>query len=196
MTATIHKCFSIEEYHHLIELGFFREGDRIELIRGDIIQMAAKGMLHSVCCTKLNQALTPLLAQKALLRCQDPIVLPSASEPEPDFAIVRNREDEYILGHPTPEDIILVIEIADSSLDYDRQVKLPLYAEANIEHYWLFNLADKQLETYSQPYQKLTGSFDYRQRLIFLPDKIVELPHFNNLILDLSSIFPDQDSQD
>jgi len=132
VTVTTKKRFTIEEYHSLTEIGFFKEDDRVELIQGEIIEMAAKGTAHTVCCKKLIRELPRLLAGQATIQCQDPILLPSGSEPEPDFAMVKNREDDYLASHPTPEDILLVIEIADSSLSYDREVKLPLYAEAGI----------------------------------------------------------------
>ncbi|MGB7059313.1 MAG: Uma2 family endonuclease, partial [Geitlerinemataceae cyanobacterium] len=89
-----------------------------------------------------------------------------------------------------PEDIIVVIEIADSSLEYDRTVKLPLYAEAGIPQYWIFNLPESQLEMYSQPYQKVQGSFDYSHRQILLPNSSVTLPELGDRTLDLSEIFP------
>jgi Uma2 family endonuclease len=185
------KRFTLDEYHRLIDSGFFAENERIELIRGEIIEMIAKETAHSFCCTRLNKELISILSRQAILRCQDPILLSSNSEPEPDFAIVRIRDDNYLSSHPTPQDVLLLIEIADSSINYDRTVKLPLYAEAGIEDYWIFNLQDKQLETYSNPYQKINDGFDYSQKHIYLPDRTVTLPKFTNLNLDLSKVFPD-----
>lgn len=125
----------------------------------------------------------------AELRCQDPITLPSGSEPEPDFTIARLASDHYLSGHPTPEDIFLVVEIADSSLDYDRDVKMPLYGEAGIPHYWIFNVVANQVEAYSEPYQDSQGNFGYRFKRIFLANQSVDLP-LPSSSLDLSSIFP------
>ncbi|MDC0832570.1 Uma2 family endonuclease [Geitlerinema sp. CS-897] len=190
MLAT--KKFSIEDYHRLIELGFFKEGDRIELIRGELVEMAAKGKRHTVCCMNLLEELAILLKGTAKIRCQDPIELPNLSEPEPDFAIVRMREDNYLKTHPQPEDIFLVIEIADSSLQFDREVKLPVYAEAGIENVWIFNLISDRLETYTQPDRMPTKKFEYRQRQIFLPEDTVILPNFFNSNLDLSTVFPQE----
>ena len=169
------KRFTIAEYHRLTEIGFFAEDDRVELIRGEINKMAAKGTAHTVCCSNLLQALARLLVDKATLRCQDPIALPSGSEPEPDFAIVRLRSDHYLAGHPTPEDILLVLEIADSSLDYDRAVKRSLYAEAGIAHYWIFNLIERCVEAYSEPYQN-GDLFNYAVTRIVLPAGTIALP--------------------
>jgi Uma2 family endonuclease len=190
MTLTTAKRFSLDEYHRLAELGFFHEDDRVELIRGEIIQMAAKGTPHTTCCSNLLEELAILVAGKAKVRCQDPIILPSSSEPEPDFVIVRLRTDNYLSAHPTPLDILLVIEIADSTLKYDQETKLPLYAEAGISDYWIFNLVKNQLETYTEPYQDSQGNFGYTVKRIVLPNQAIALPCFPDMSLDLSKVFP------
>ena len=187
--ATVKK-FTIEDYHRLTQLGFFQEDDKVELIRGEIIEMAAKGTPHSVCETRLERELYKRVGERATLRGQQPIILSSYSEPEPDRVIVRNREDDYLNSHPHPEDILLLIEIADSSLDYDQQAKLSVYAENNITDYWIFNLVEYCLECYSEPYQNLQGEFGYRRKLIYLPNESVALPCFPDLTLDLSKVFP------
>ncbi len=191
MTITTAKRFTLEEYHRLTELGFLTENDRVELIRGEIMQMAAKGTSHTNCCRDLLEELAGLLVGRAKLQCQDPIVLPSNSEPEPDFAILRKRADNYRFALPNADDVLLVIEIADSTLKYDREVKLPLYAEAGISDYWIFNLVKNQLETYSEPFQEFQGSFGYSMNRIVLPNKAVSLPCFPDLSLDLSKVFPE-----
>ncbi|AFY80362.1 Uma2 family endonuclease [Oscillatoria acuminata] len=192
MTISTAKRFTIQEYHRLTELGFFQEGDRIELIQGEIIQMGTKEIVHSVCNTLLVRELFNLVGRQATLQNQDPLSLPPNSEPEPDIALVKNRADDYLSGHPTPEDVILVIEIADSSLRYDREVKLPLYAKSGIADYWIFNLVNNTLECYSEPYQDNRESFGYRQRRIVLPNEQVSLPGFSDVLLDLAEIFPPQ----
>lgn len=191
MTLPTVKLFTLEEYHRLADLGFLTEDHRVELIRGEIIQMAAKGTRHTVCCSNLLEELPGLIAGRAKLRCQDPIILPPNSEPEPDFAIVRRRADNYLSAHPSPPDILLVIEVSDSTLKYDRETKLPLYAEAGIPDYWVFNLVDDRLEAYSEPYQEVRGSFNYSVRRIFLPNQTVTIPCFPELSLDLSKVFPE-----
>lgn len=190
MNAIAAKRFSINEYHRLAELGFFRENSRVELIAGEIVQMAAKGTKHSVCSTRLERELFKLVGERATLRGQEPIIIADDSEPEPDLAIARNRPDDYLSAHPSPTDILLLIEIADSSLSYDQQVKLPLYAQAGIVNYWLFNLQEECLEAYSEPYQNIQGSFGYRRKLIFLANESVNLPCFPDLYLDLAKVFP------
>lgn len=192
MTAVTAKRFSIAEYHRLGELGFFEPDDRIELIRGEIIIMAAKGRLHSVCNSLLVEELILLLARRARVRGQEPIILSDNSEPEPDVVIARNRADRYFSSHPEPADIWLVIEVADSTLKYDRTTKLSLYAETGISNYWIFNLVDNQLEMHSEPYQKQNGSFSYQLQRVVLPNQTVAIPGFPELSLDLSAVFPAQ----
>ncbi|KKD35868.1 Uma2 family endonuclease [Limnoraphis robusta] len=192
MAIATPKRFTVAEYHRLTELGFFTEDDRVELISGEFFDMAAKGTPHAVCETRLERELYKLIGDKATLRGQQPIILSSNSEPEPDRVIVVNREDDYLSSHPTAEDILLLIEISDSSLDYDQEIKLMAYAENNIKEYWIFNLIDYQLECYSEPYQKLDQSFGYRRKLIMLSNESVILPCFPELSLELSKIFPPQ----
>ncbi|MCG5059319.1 MAG: Uma2 family endonuclease [Limnoraphis sp. WC205] len=190
-TATL-KRFSPAEYHRLSELGILQESDRIELIRGELVKMAAKGMAHEVCITKLLRELPKLILDRATLRCQSPILLSSNSEPEPDFTIVTNRLDDYLTSHPTANDILFVIEISDSSLSYDQEVKLPLYAENIISDFWIINLCDRILQAYSKPYQKPQGAWGYRSQQIFLPSERISLPQFSDLLLDLAKVFPQQ----
>jgi Uma2 family endonuclease len=189
MTLATAKRFTITEYHRLADLDFFTEDDRVELIKGEIIKMAAKGKAHSVCNTRLYRELFKLLEEKATIRGQEPIII-NDSEPELDLTIVKNTPDDYFLNHPTPSDIFLIIEVADSSLKYDQEIKLSLYAEADISDYWIFNLVNYYLECYSDPYQDLQGKFGYRHKSIILPNESVKLPSFPELILDLTKVFP------
>ena len=116
MNVVTPKRFTIDEYHRLIELGFLTEGDRIELIRGELIQMTAKGTPHTFSTTRLCRQLDRLLNDKAVIRCQEPIIISVNSEPEPDVVIARGDEADYLAHHPYPEDIFLVVEISDSTL--------------------------------------------------------------------------------
>ncbi|MBW4633013.1 MAG: Uma2 family endonuclease [Iphinoe sp. HA4291-MV1] len=192
MTITTAKRFTIAEFDRLAELGFFSEDDRVELINGEIISMVSKGKPHAVCETRLARELYKLVGERATLRGQQPIIIPEYSQPEPDFVIAQNRDDDYLSAHPSPADILLLIEIADSSLKYDQEVKLPIYAEASVSHYWIFNLVDNFLECYSEFYQDLQGKFGYRRKLIFLSNESVKIPFFPDLSLDLSKVFPRQ----
>ncbi|MEZ2304594.1 MAG: Uma2 family endonuclease [Microcoleus sp.] len=190
MTTVTAKRFSIAEYHRLGELGFFAPDDRFELIRGELIKMAAKGTLHSVCNSLVFGELYSLVGKRAIVRGQEPIILMDDSEPEPDVVIARNRSDNYLSSHPEPADILLVIEVSNSTLKYDKITKLSLYAEAGITNYWIFNLVDNQLEMHSEPYQKRQGDFSYRSQRVVLQNETVPIPGFPDLSLDLSLVFP------
>jgi Uma2 family endonuclease len=190
MTIATTKRFTLDEYDRLVDLGFFNDRDRVELVRGEIIQMIAKGTPHSVCGTRLNREMTRLVGELAIARTQEPLQLPPNSAPEPDYAIVRNRADEYLSAHPEAEDVMLVIEISDSSLDYDQDVKLKLYAESGIQNYWIFNLQESILEVYGEPYQTPQGAFGYRVKRILLPSDAIALPGLSDRVLELVKVFP------
>ena len=190
MNVVTPKRFTIDEYHRLIELEFLKESDRIELIRGELIQMVAKGTPHTVCGSILCRQLDRLLGDRAVIRGQDPITLPNQSEPEPDVVIARGKDEDYLAHHPYPEDIFLVVEISQSTLDYDQTTKLKIYAEAAISDYWIVNLNVRQLERYSQPYQNAQGEFNYLSKQISLPHQSVAIPGFEDVLLDLNRIFP------
>jgi len=190
MTAVTTRRFTLDEYHRLGELGFFQEDELVELIRGEIIQMPIKKTPHSVCNTRLVRKLILLLGNRAIVRGQEPIILPSDSEPQPDGIIARNCSDDYLSSYPTPADILLVIEISDSTLSYDQKNKLSVYAEAGICDYWIFNLVENYLEFYTEPYQDRQGKFSYRSKRIILSNEIVSLPCFPDLSLNLSEVFP------
>ena len=191
MVVATRRKFTIEEYHQLVDLGFFTENDRIELIRGEIIEMAPKRTPHSVCNSILFGELYKLLGDRANVRGQEPIILSANSEPEPDVVIAQKKDDNYLSAHPTAQDIILVVEISDSTLKYDKQIKLSLYAEANINHYWIVNLADNHLEVYTNPFGDKKNQFYYRNKSIFLPDDSIKIPNFDNICLDLKPLFPE-----
>lgn len=189
MSVVSTKRFTLDEYHRLIELGFLTEGDRVELIRGELVQMVAKGTPHSACNTALLYELLPALMGRALVRNQEPVIMPLDSEPEPDVAIVRLRVDNYRDSHPRPDDIYLLIEVSDSTLNYDQTTKLAVYAENNIQHYWIVNLIANRLEQYSQPYRNETGECGYRRMEIVLRSETVSLPGFEDVTLDLDKVF-------
>ncbi|MEH2371048.1 Uma2 family endonuclease [Nostoc sp.] len=184
------KRFTLDEYHRLGELGFFHEDDHIELINGEIIEMASKGTAHETCLRNLLRELPKIVGDRATLQSQAPIALPPNSEPEPDFAILQNRDDNYLSGHPQPADVLLVMEVSDSSLAYDQDVKIPLYAKAGIADYWIFNLFDNYLEAYSEPYQNNQGKHGYLNKRIILSNQIINFSYFPDLSLDLVRVFP------
>src|ERR671938_544657 len=134
------RCFSVDEYYRMGEAGILTEDDRVELIEGEIIEMSPIGSRHAACVNRLNTLLGRHLRQTAIVSVQNPIRLDAYSEPEPDVALLRPRADYYESGHPTPADALLIVEVADTSADYDRIIKLPLYAKAGIPEAWLVDL--------------------------------------------------------
>ena len=146
----IRRKITLAEYHKMIEVGILHEDEHVELIRGEIIHMSPKGRKHSACVSRTLEALE-VLGKQVIVRSQDPIQLSNDSEPEPDIAVVKRKDDFYESGHPTPDDVWIIIEVADSSLKVDRSEKIPLYAFDNIPEYWIVNIPDKQIEVYQDP---------------------------------------------
>lgn len=145
------RLFDVHEYHRMIEAGILREGSRVELMEGEIVEMAAMGSRHASCMRRLDALLNQKVQRAAQMSTQCPILLNDHAEPEPDVALLKPRDDFYAKGHPTPEDVLLVIEVSDTSLEYDRDVKLPLYARAGIPEAWLVNLRAQTIEVHSRP---------------------------------------------
>ena len=136
------------EYHRLAELGFF-EGRRVELIEGQVIDMAAMRSPHAVAIDLVDAALKAVFGSGYYIRQQKPFVVSDISEPEPDVAVVQGSIRDYTDAHPTSA--ALLVEVADTSVSYDRKFKGSLYAKAGVAEYWIVNLVKRQLEVYRQP---------------------------------------------
>lgn len=146
-----HHLFTTDEYEQMIAAGVLTEEDRVELISGEIIEMSPINVPHVLCVNALTRLFSRQLGEKAIVSVQNPIHLDKQSRPRPDVALWRPRSDDYAIGLAEPEDIFLVVEVADTSLHFDRTVKLPLYARAGIEEVWLVNLASREIEVYREP---------------------------------------------
>ena len=133
----------------MAEAGILGEDDRVELIEGEIVQMAPMGSRHAACIRRLEALLSQLAGSPGIVSTQCPIRLDDDSEPEPDLALLKPREDFYSQEHPGPGDMLLVIEVSDTSAEYDTEVKLPLYARAGIPETWLVNLATGTVEVHA-----------------------------------------------
>ncbi len=143
--------FTLDDYHAMAEVGILGEDDRVELIGGEVVQMAAMGARRAGCVQRLTRLLLPVLSDGVQLRVQLPVAIPDYDEPEPDLALVRAREDDYDQSHPTPADVLLLIEVADTSLVYDRGVKLPIYARAGIPETWIADLSATSVGRHGDP---------------------------------------------
>jgi len=146
--------WTIDEYELMIERGILNENERVELIRGEIVKMAPIGIRHAACVTRLQEIFYNLLHQSVTVSIQNPIKLPNNSEPEPDVALLERRSDQYAQRRPTAHDVLLLIEVADTTLATDRSEKVPLYAEAGIQAVWLVNLDKGMVEVYLNPMGK------------------------------------------
>jgi Uma2 family endonuclease len=131
--------------------GIFSPDAPLELLEGVIYQMSPIGSPHAACVKYLNTLLNRLFSGKMLVGVQDPIRLNDFSEPKPDITLLRWRDDYYKTSHPTPADVLLVIEVADSTVESDRSYKMPLYAKAGITEAWLVNLGEECVELYAEP---------------------------------------------
>ena len=146
------RMFTIDDYFRMAEAGILVEDDRVELIRGEIVEMAPIGSRHAATVDRLNRLLSRLVGDDAIVRVRNPLRLESQeSSPQPDISLLEPRADYYANQHPTAADTLLVIEVADSSADIDRQVKAPLYAEAGVRELWIVVLSEEVVETYRDP---------------------------------------------
>jgi len=153
MNAVLPKkhLFHVDEWRRLGESGFFAPEYRAELISGEIIDMPPIGVNHRSCVDWLTNRLGRRLPESAWLSVQNPLQLGDLSEAYPDLAVLRYREDFYRNAPPGPEDCLLLIEVADTSLRYDRSTKAALYARFGIPEYWIVNLSERCIEIHREP---------------------------------------------
>jgi Uma2 family endonuclease len=156
MTATpARKQFTVEDYARMRETGILTEDDRVELLDGEIYLMSPIGPVHVALVNKLNRILGQQIGEQGIISIQNPIRLSALGEPQPDIAILAPRDDFYTSALPTPDDVLLVIEVADTTLMYDREQKLPRYAQAHISEVWIIDTSAQIIEQYTHPIQGL-----------------------------------------
>jgi Uma2 family endonuclease len=150
-TEATKKLFTVDEYYKLAEIGVLSECVRTELLEGEILEMSPMGTSHAASIARATESFVVSLSGKADVRVQLPLRLSAHSEPEPDVCLVKPRLDRYGTHHPGPDDVLLVLEISDSSLRYDRDVKLPIYAAAGVAEAWIEDLPNRTLHVYREP---------------------------------------------
>jgi Uma2 family endonuclease len=150
VTVTPHR-WTIDEYYRMAETGILKPDARVELIEGVVVDMPPIGPDHAGSVDLVGDLFRLRLGSGVIVRGQHPLRLRPGVEPQPDICVVRRRADWYRSGHPTPADVLLVVEVSDSSLEYDRETKALLYAQAGIVDYLILNLVDKQIEVYRDP---------------------------------------------
>jgi Uma2 family endonuclease len=143
--------FTVEEYDRMAEAGIFDEDSRVELIEGEIVEMAAMGPGHAASVRRVSKVFEHALGDVAQISTQCPVVLDARNKPEPDVALLRPRPDFYAAAHPSPDDILLVIEVSDSSLAADRTDKAQLYARAGVPETWILDLVHGFVYVYREP---------------------------------------------
>ena len=150
-TGLTTRRFTVEDYYRMAEAGILTPDDRVELLDGEIAEMTPIGSRHAACVDRLTRLLTQAIGDRAIVRVQNPIRLDRYSEPHPDLALLRPRDDFYAAAHPGPADVLLVIEVARTSEQIDRTVKLPLYARSGIPTAWLVVLEDDLIFLHEGP---------------------------------------------
>jgi len=143
--------FTVDEYHRMAEVGIFHPDERVELIEGEIVQMAPIGPRHVGCVINATRLFITRLGDRAVVSPQNPVVIQPRSEPQPDLLLLRPRAVSYSRAHATPEDALLAVEVADTTVRFDRLVKARLYARAGIAEFWLFLATDGLVEVYRAP---------------------------------------------
>ncbi|MBD1842231.1 Uma2 family endonuclease [Cyanobacteria bacterium FACHB-63] len=182
-TEVLRRLFTVEQYHRMIATGILQEGDRVELIRGEIVEKASIGTKHAAGVRRLNRLFFNKFGDQVLISVQNPVEVDEYSEPEPDIALLRPREDFYASAHPTPDDVFLLIEVSDSTIRYDRTVKIPLYAEDNIAEAWIVDVNAELVEVYRQP--SATG---YRPLQTSMRGQTIELLAFPGVPISVDEI--------
>jgi Uma2 family endonuclease len=145
------RLFTVEEYHRMAEAGIFHPDERVELIEGEIVQMSPISPRHAGCVINVNRLFVVRLGERAVVSPQNPVVIQPRSEPQPDLLLLRPRAVSYSREHPAPEDVLLAVEVADTTARYDRLVKSRLYARAGIPEFWLLLAMDGTVEVYRTP---------------------------------------------
>ena len=176
------KRFTRAEYRQMVDVGIIKPDDRVELIRGEIIEMSPPGSRHIAIVNNLNRLLVVALTDRAIVSVQNPVVVADDSEPQPDLAVLRGRS--YMEAEPVREDVLLLIEVAETSLRYDRSTKLRLYAETGIPEYWVVDCAAKAVEVH-----RAAAADGYRQVARVDLDGTVSPAAFPDVSLAVRQIF-------
>jgi Uma2 family endonuclease len=147
----VRRALTVAEYHRMGEVGILNEDDRVELIEGELVAMSPIGSEHSGTVNAITQCLVEAIGRRGIVAVQNPVRLDDLSEPQPDFSVLKPRADFYRRATPLPHEVLLIIEVADSSLAYDRNVKRSLYARHGIPEFWIVNLVAGKIEVCRTP---------------------------------------------
>jgi Uma2 family endonuclease len=145
------RSITVEAYHRMGEVGIIAPDERVELIEGEVVEMAPIGSRHSGLVNRLNHLLVQAVGNRAVVSVQNPVRLSRTSEPQPDFAVLKPRADDYQSATPRADDVLLLVEVAESSLKYDRELKAPLYAAHGIPELWVIDVVERLFWRYCDP---------------------------------------------
>ncbi len=179
------RIWTVEEYHRMAETGILDEDERVELLEGKIIWMSAKGTAHRSAVGKTDYLFKNLLKNRAWVSTQDPIQLNDRSEPEPDIAVVKIDPLYYADHHPTPSEVYLIIEVADSSLKFDCETKGIAYEQAKIADYWVLDVLNRQLYVFREPSEE-----GYQSKIILGENGIISPLEFPDLQISILEMLP------
>jgi Uma2 family endonuclease len=176
---------TVEEYDAMIQTGVFNENDQVELLNGAIVEKMPKGPKHSAATDRATRVFYRNFEENVVIRNQNPIWLDELSEPEPDIVLAKARDDDYENSHPTPVEIYLVLEVSDSTLDYDRNTKGEAYARAGIRQYLVLNVQEKLLEDYREP-----GANGFQSKQTYRAGQQFNLVAFPDVSLSVDEFLP------
>jgi Uma2 family endonuclease len=180
----VRKRFNVDEYYAMARAGILHEDDRIELIEGEILEMTPIGSRHAACVTRLNSLFLLRLGTAMVVSAQNPVHLDERTEPQPDLMLLRRREDFYSAAHPEPADVLLLIEVADSSLETDRDFKAPLYGRNGVHETWVVDVERSLVESHFDPTPE-----GYRTVQVFRRGESISPRAFPDLRLTVAEIF-------
>jgi Uma2 family endonuclease len=175
--------FTVDEFYKMGAIGILDDGNRTELVDGEVVEMSPMGPRHAAAVNRVSSRLGHLLDGKALVRVRMPVRLNAYNEPQPDIAFVKARRDFYDLRHPGPADVLAVLEISDTTLDYDRDVKLGVYAAVRIPECWVLDIAGSALLVFRGP-----SRGDYKTFLRFGPGECVAMLAFPDIEIAVSDL--------
>lgn len=155
---SLRRRLTVSDYHKMIDAGIFQEDDRVELLDGELYDMSPIDAAHAANVNRLTRLLVRSIDEQAIVSVQNPVELDDYSEPQPDIALLRWRDDFYENHLPTPTDSLLLIEVANTTVTTDRKAKLPRYAAAKIPEVWIVNIKQRVIEQYTQPDGKVYGN--------------------------------------
>ena len=175
--------FTVTDFYRMAEVGIFHEDSRVELIDGEIIDMVPIDPRHVRGVNRLNQKLVLGIDERAVVSIQNPIRIGERNEPQPDLTLLRHRADDYATGLANPEDVLLVIEVADSSVEYERQTKGPMYARAGIADYWILDVGRDHVVVHRNPTES-----GYATTRVYRRGESISPLAFPNLALSIDDI--------